>query len=157
MFKALFFVSNYLGLPCSAIDKITLYCPSFQVRFVRKYREPMAVLVQIFFPLLYIVIGLSIINITSYDIVQDKAYTINADIYKDIFAEEGLHTFSYINNTGQSVEDLIQSLSDDANGTLQLQPGIAFKDLLKTMQMTMFDFKSKSDMYELLISLMEVH
>ena len=56
--------------------------------------------IQFFFPLLYTVIGLAIVNIKSFSVVQDKPYAINNDIYELHATANQLHEFSYM-NTGK--------------------------------------------------------
>ena len=60
----------------------------------------MALAIQFFFPLLYVVAGLSIININRFSVVQDKPYAITNDIYKSHAEANQLHAYSYL-NTGK--------------------------------------------------------
>ncbi len=105
----------------------------------------MAILIQIFFPILYIVIGLSIVDITDYTVVQDEPYNITANTYKETYSKEGMNIYSYINNTGGEIQDFVAGMSSSGD-LLQLKAGTEFKDLLASQQMAVVDFKSKNDM-----------
>ena len=85
------------------------------INWVRKYREGMALAIQFFFPLLYVVIGLSIVNINSYSIVQDKPYAITNDIYKLHAMANQLHEYSYMNTGKIRANNFIGTLNGTAN------------------------------------------
>ena len=84
------------------------------INWVRKYRDGMALAIQFFFPLLYTVIGLAIVNIKSFSVVQDKPYAINNDIYKPHATANQLHEFSYMNTGKIRANNFIGTL----NGTI---------------------------------------
>ena len=84
------------------------------INWVRKYREGMALAIQFFFPLLYVVIGLSVVSINSFSVVQDKPYAINNDIYKKHAMANQLHEYSYMDTGKIRANNFIGTLNGNA-------------------------------------------
>ena len=85
------------------------------INWVRKYREGMALSIQFFFPLLYVVVGLSVVSINSFSVVQDKPYAITNDIYKLHAMANQLSEYSFMDTGKIRANNFIGTL----NGTVK--------------------------------------
>ncbi len=76
------------------------------VRSVRKIREPGAVFVQLVLPVLYVIIGLLLTDITDYDNDQDQPLVFSPGLYAGEYddgdgSKVAESVYTYVNRTGE--------------------------------------------------------
>ncbi|XP_059079473.1 cholesterol transporter ABCA5-like isoform X1 [Tigriopus californicus] len=109
------------------------------VRFVRKYREPVAVLVQIVLPVVYLVLGIWLTTLTSFDPPKEEPLIISPAIYEKDFPETAdSAVFSIWSPDGADLSGMVDRLN---GSTLELGQTTQFNDLLSTMQMGAYKVK----------------